>query len=161
MSRDYDYINEQIDFSEYVKKLDTYKLIEIIEALEDYEEVSAALTELSARDKNRMLELGNNILSKELGDKYLQGFTFSLVYGCEPKKALEIIGQKIDKVDPIMLRDIMDELATDCFQDIAKEIPDKLLMEIKDRYMKLTKDSKEYISEEYERFERAYKDRLR
>lgn len=35
--------------------------------------------------------------------------------------AVGLVKDRISAIDPILLRDIMDELATDCFQDIAKE----------------------------------------
>ena len=97
--------NEESDFSEYLKKIDTSKLIEIIECLEDYEEVSEALVELSTRDNDKMLELGANILTRELGDKYLQGLTFGLVYGSNAKLAIGIVENKIDRMVPTVTDD--------------------------------------------------------
>lgn len=155
-SNDIDLI-DQIDFFEYIKRIETYKLVGVIEDLEDLEEASEALIELSDRNKEKMIELGGNILTNGLGDVYLQGFTFKLIYNSEPNAAVGLVKDRISAIAPILLRDIMDELANDCFQDIAKEIPVGLLRSIKERYMILDKEDKESIAEEYRRFELAYK----
>ena len=84
------------DFFEYIKRIETYKLVGIIEDLEDLEEASEALIELSDRNKEKMIELGGNILTNGLGDVYLQGFTFKLIYNSEPNKCSCRISKRQD-----------------------------------------------------------------
>jgi hypothetical protein len=118
------------------------------------------LVELSSRNSKEMIELSINILKNELGDKYFQGLTFSVLYGKDENKALSIISEKICDLNVVVLKNVMNELVTDFYQPIAQKIDNKLLYNIKKRYLSLSNDDKSYFDDEYDEFVNFYGNRI-
>lgn len=148
------------EMNEYVKTLSTDNLVEIINKLENYELVSSALIELGDRDEVTMVNLSNDILINQKGDKYLQAMAFSFVYTRNPYLAIKSIYERISKMDEILLRAVMEEFVVDCFQEISSQFTPYLLRMIRDRYAQLDNEKKEYIRKEYLEFMKEYKDRM-
>lgn len=145
---------------EYVERLSTKSLVEIIEKLEDYELVSAALMVLGDRDESKMIELSNDIFVNMKGDKYLQAMTFGFVYSKNPYLAVKNIYQIISRVNEIVLRTIMEELVGDCYQEISNQFTPDFIRMINNRYLELNNQEKEYIKNEYIEFMETYRDKM-
>lgn len=151
-------IEDEMD--EYVKILSTNDLVEIVHRLEDYELVSAALIQLGDRDKQKMVDLANDIFINQKGDKHLQAMALELVYNTVPYLALKSIYENIPKMNEILLRVVMEEFVVDCFQEISSQFTPKLLRMVRNRYNQLDNEEKEYISKEYMEFMKVYKDKM-
>lgn len=148
------------DLDNFAQSLSTERLVGIVSRLEDYVLISSALLELLARNANELLELGKDILINEKGDKFLQGLSFILMYGKEPKMALEVISKRLDNLNPVILNDVMGELWVDCFQEIALWVPDQLLKGLNARYLALSQEDKEAYMHNYGEFMKAYHHRI-
>lgn len=80
-----------VNYESYISSINHDQLIAIVNSLEDYKKVAAALTELSIRDKEKATPFCYKILEENLGDEFLQAVTFHLLYEGDPEKAMEIV----------------------------------------------------------------------
>ncbi|MFB5681416.1 hypothetical protein ACE3NQ_10885 [Paenibacillus terreus] len=157
---EHDSLDRLIDYGIYIKNLSTSDLVELIKRLENYEEVSSALTELSQRDKTILIPLCHNILQAELGDEYLQAIAFNLLYTSDREKAMEWVKVKLESVFTSVLGEIFDNLSTDSLQPFGLSLSSEFLQSLADRYFDFSDDDKKRIYENYEWFKESYKDKL-
>ncbi|WP_355323471.1 hypothetical protein [Paenibacillus jiagnxiensis] len=157
---EYDSLDRLIDYEIYIKNLSTNDLVELIKRLENYEEVSSALTELSQRDKTILIPLCHNILRADLGDEYLQAIAFNLLYTSDREKAMEVIKAKLESVSSSVLGEIFDNLSADSLQPFGISLSSEFLQSLADRYLDFSDDDKKRIHENYEWFKESYKDKL-
>lgn len=158
---DNDSIERVINPETFIQNMPTSDLIELIKSLENYEEVSYALTELSQRDKTSLISLCQNILLSDLGDEYLQAIVFNLLYNSDSEKALEVVNVKLDSVSISVLGEIFDNLATDSLQPIGISLSPDFLRSIVNRYLEFNDAEKKRIFENYEWFKESYEEKLK
>lgn len=141
----------------YIKELEAYKLIEIVQDILGFEETSAALLELYNRDINIAFELGIDILDNNKGDDYLQAIVFDIIYDINPNRTLDSICKRKAEIGVVLLGDIMSEMSIDYYSSTEIEIPDKLLYMLLRRYSSLSKYEQEKIINYYIEFEEFLK----
>ena len=110
----------EMDFS-YIKSLSTSRLVEIINNVEGYEETQEAITELKNRDVILALELGSKIITNNLGDDYLQGYVFGLMYHINPKETLKCLLLRKEAPGIVLFRDVLEEILFD-FNSYSDEV---------------------------------------
>jgi hypothetical protein len=140
------------DEFEYIKKLETCKLIEIVQDICGFEESSAALLELYNRDIDKTFELGIDILENNKGDDYLQATVFDIIYDNNPKKTLDCILKRKADIGVILLGDIMSEVSIEYFKEKNIEVSDDLLHLLLKRYYNLSKYEQNKILDNYTEF---------
>lgn len=143
--------------SEYIKDLETSKLVGIIQDIFGFEETSAALLELYNRDNNKVFELGIDILKNNKGDDYLQATVFDIIYDINPKGTIDSLSKRKSDIGVILLGDIMSEVSMEYYKKVQIEITDKFLFALKERYNSLSEDEKEKIFDCYVEFEEDLK----
>lgn len=141
------------DELEYIKRLETSKLIEIIQDIFGFEETSAALLELYNRDINKTLELGIDILENNKGDDYLQATVFDIIYDINPMKTLDCIYKRKADIGVVLLGDIMSEVSIDIFKKTNIQTPDELLNLLLERYHNLDEYEQNKIIDYFTEFE--------
>ncbi|RFZ79264.1 hypothetical protein DS742_08530 [Lacrimispora amygdalina] len=141
------------DELEYIKRLETSKLIEIIQDIFGFEETSAALLELYNRDINKTLELGIDILENNKGDDYLQATVFDIIYDINPMKTLGCIYKRKADIGVVLLGDIMSEVSIDIYKKTNIQIPDELLNLLLERYHNLDEFEQNKIIDYFTEFE--------
>ena len=139
------------DELEYIKRLETSKLIEIIQDIFGFEETSAALLELYNRDINKTLELGIDILENNKGDDYLQATVFDIIYDINPMKTLDCIYKRKADIGVVLLGDIMSEVSIE-IKKTNIQIPDELLNLLLERYHNLDEYEQNKIIDDFRKF---------
>ncbi|EFM11309.1 hypothetical protein PaecuDRAFT_1755 [Paenibacillus curdlanolyticus YK9] len=144
----------------YITGLKTDELIMIIDGLENLEEVSIALTELSIRNTGLVLPYCLKILEGNLGDEFLQAVAFNLLYESDNGIAMGIFNPKLSSIPVALLGAIMDNLSTDSLQPFGASLSSEFLQSIIDRYLELSDSDRKRILDNYEWYKESYKDRL-
>ena len=111
-----------------IKRLETIKLIEIIQDIFGFEETSAALLELYNRDLNKTHDLGIEILDNNKGDEYLQATVFDIIYDINPMRTLDCIYKRKADIGEVLLGDIMSVISIEIYKKTNIEIPDELIL---------------------------------
>lgn len=142
---------------EYIKRLDTSKLIEIIQDIFGFEETSAALLELYKRDTNKTLELGIDILENNKGDDYFQATVFDIIYDINPTKTLNSIYKRKADIGVTLLGDIMNEVSIEIYKKTNIEVSDELLKLLSERYHNLDEYDQNKIIDDFKEFEENIK----
>lgn len=75
----------------YITSMKNDELSMIINDLENFEEVSIALTELSIRNKELVLPHCLKLLEGNFGDEFLQAVAFNLLYESDYGKAMAVV----------------------------------------------------------------------
>lgn len=143
------------DELEYIKELETSKLIEIIQDILGFEETSAALLELYNRDINKTFELGIDILENNKGDDYLQATVFDIIYDINPMGTMNCIYKRKADIGVVLLGDIMSEVSSEIYKKTNIEIPDDLLNLLLERYHNLSEYEQNKIINDYTEFEKT------
>lgn len=139
---------------EYIKELETCKLIEIIQDIFGFEETSAALLELYNRDINKTFELGIDILENNKGDDYMQATVFDIIYDINPKRTLDCIFKRKAEIGVVLLGDIMSEISIEYYKKTNMKISDELLHLLLERYHNLSEYEQNKIINDYIEFEK-------
>lgn len=156
--RDLTVLDRDADPEFYFKNLPDEKLIEIVEDLNDYDDASSALTEISIRNKkNAAADYCFKILKENLGDEFLQATAFNLLFNSDIKKAVEIIETRKSDASVSLLGEIMNNLASNSLQPLAASLSQELLKSIVDRFSEFSSKDQEHIFEEYQYFTENYK----
>ncbi|MEF2967766.1 hypothetical protein V3851_18195 [Paenibacillus sp. M1] len=87
-------LDRTINHETYIARMNNDELIAVINRLEDFDEVTTALTELSIRDKELAGPPCLKILEESLGDEFLQAVAFHLLYEFDNEKAKRVITKK-------------------------------------------------------------------
>ncbi|GIO91378.1 hypothetical protein [Paenibacillus lactis] len=132
------------------------ELITIITNLDNLDEVTTALTELSIREKEVALPYCLKILEEDLGDEFLQAVAFNLLYEGDHEKAKEIITRKLTNASTVLIGAIMDNLSTDSLQPFGESLSTEFLNAILERYLDLSDADKERIHDNYEWFKVSF-----
>lgn len=125
------------DELEYLKRLLTSQLIEIIHYIFGFEETSAALLELYNRDLNKTLDLGIEILDNNKGDEYLQATVFDIIYDINPMRTLDCIYKRKADIGVVLLGDIMSVISIEIYKKTNFEILNDLIQLLLERYHNL------------------------
>jgi len=120
------------------------ELIAVINSLENFDEVTTAMTELSIRDKELAGPLCINMLEENLGDEFLQAVAFNLLYEFDNQKAKEILTKKLIGAPTALLGAIMDNLSADSLQPFGESLSSEFLNRIVKRYLELSDADKTY-----------------
>lgn len=137
---------------EYMKNLRTTELVEIIENIWGVEETGAAMLELYARNKNKVLEMGLEILKEDKGNDYFQSTVFDIIYDINPRKVLETLEKRKCSFNAILLGDVMSEISIDCYRKQMPEFSTELIDTILEQYDSLDLNQKDIIIETYSEF---------
>lgn len=144
----------------YFKNLTDDELRNIVEDLNDFDDVSSALTELSARDKkDEVIKFSDKILEENLGDEFLQESAFNLLYATDAEKGVKIIGLRTPDASPALLAEMMNSLASNSLQPFENSLPNSLFKSIVDRFSNFDGEDQERIYDDYEYFIEKYKDK--
>jgi hypothetical protein len=149
-----------VNYETYISNMDTDQLIAILNSLDNVEEVTTALTELSIKDKEKASPFCSKILEENLGDAYLQAVAFNLLYEDDPAKAVEIVNKQVGSAPAALLGAIMDSLSADSLQPQGQSFSSEMLKSIVDRYLDLSDADKERILDNYEWFQESYQSKL-
>lgn len=153
-------LDRTINHETYIASMNNDELIAVINSLENFDEVTTALTELSIRDKELAGPLCLKILEENLGDQFLQAVAFNLLYEIDNEKAKEIIIKKLIVAPTALLGAIMDNLSADSLQPFGESLSLEFLNAIVRRYLELSDADKTRILENYEWFKESYEDKL-
>ncbi|BCJ99110.1 hypothetical protein [Anaerocolumna chitinilytica] len=141
----------------YIKTLKTQELLTIIQNIEGFEEAGEALLELKGRDSQLALQLGGKIITDNLGDDYLQGFAFILLYGIDPEAALKSYYVRKEKPSAKLFIDVCEELESDFFLDKRPSFLTNTLLEFLTlQYEKLEPAEQRKIEADWENFRKKF-----
>lgn len=146
---------------QYISGMQNDELMAILNAMENLDEVTIALTELSIRDAKIVSPYCLRILEENLGDEFLQAVAFHLLYDSDQEKALNIVNQKLRNIPAAWLGAIMDSLSTDRLQPLGESFTSGFLKSIEGRYREFNDTDKKRILENYEWFKESYEERLK
>ncbi|NOU77035.1 hypothetical protein GC098_37710 [Paenibacillus sp. LMG 31458] len=149
-----------VNYETHISSMNNDQLIAILNSLENFEEVAAALTELSIKDKEKAVPFCAKILEENLGDEFLQAVAFNLLYECDHEKAMEIVNKNVLSAPAALLGAIMDSLSSDSLQPFGQSLSSGLLNSIVERYLELSDADKKRILENFEWFEESYENKL-
>lgn len=149
-----------VNYETFISRMDTDQLIAILNRLDNVEEVSTALTELSIKDKEKASPFCTKILEENLGDEFLQAVAFNLLYEDAPAKAVEIMNKQVGSAPASLLGAMMDCLSADSLQPRGQSISSEILQSIVHRYLDLNDADKNRILENYEWFQESYESKL-
>lgn len=142
----------------YFENLTDDQLINIVEALNDFDDVSSALTELLSRNRqNEVIEYSDKILKENLGDEFLQASAFNLLYTSDAEKAVKIIEFRKSDASPALLAEIMNNLAGNSSQPFENSLANDLFKSIADRFSDFDSEEQERILDDFEYFTKKYK----
>jgi hypothetical protein len=154
-------IDRDADSEFYFTHLSDDELLDIVNKMEDFEDVSNSLTELSKRNHDEIVaQQSFKILEDNLGDQYLQAEAFGLLYNRNKEKALKIINKRLSNVSVSLLKEMISNLAMDSSQPFGKSLPPEFLESIVRRYSNLSVDDKDSMFEDYELFKENFKNKL-
>lgn len=88
-------------------------LVKQIAAAEDYEQASEALIELVSIDPDAGARVALKLLDADIGDVYLQGFAFNMLYRVDLPAAVAYIRQNANTCDSYILGEMLAEVASD------------------------------------------------
>lgn len=153
-------LDRTINYDIYITNMNNDELLTIINSLENFDEVSTALTELSIRENEIVAPYCFKILEESLGDEFLQAVAFNLLYECNQEKATEIVNKNLLSAPAALLGAIMDNLSTDSLQTFGKSLSSEFLKSIVNRYLDFNDADQKRIFENYDWFQESYKDKL-
>ncbi|MEK3903610.1 MULTISPECIES: hypothetical protein [unclassified Paenibacillus] len=148
------------NYEAYIASMDDTELISIVTNLENLDEVTTALTELSIRYKEMVVPYCIKILGEDLGDEFLQAVAFNLLYEVDHEKAKEIITKKLTKASATLIGAIMDNLSSDSLQPFGESLSSEFLTAILERYLELRDADKKRIQDNYEWFKESFEKKL-
>jgi predicted ATP-dependent endonuclease of OLD family len=150
------------DDLEYIKKLNTEELIEIVTNIWGFEETSAALSQLKKRDPQKALELGMVILLNDGGDDFLQADVWNYIFNIDPPKVIDALCKRSAPIGNELLNDMLRYINNEYYVKDLNDIPTKLISKIIDAYKSYEedapKDLNEYYKDEPEYLKEFYKD---
>jgi len=153
-------LDRSANYEAYIASMNNAELITIITNLNNLDEVTTALTELSIREKEVALPYCLKILEEDLGDEFLQAVAFNLLYEGDHEKAKEIITRKLTNASTALIGAIMDNLSTDSLQPFGESLSTEFLNAILERYLDLSDADKERIHDNYEWFKVSFEKKL-
>lgn len=118
-----------MDEFQYLEKLGTEELVNIIEEMLDYEEVTSALMVLIEKDINKAIQLGFEIISENKGDDYLQATTWDITFPENREEMLKALSNRNSAIGKVLLNDIITELV-----EKKISVQNDLVELIKERY---------------------------
>ena len=136
---------------EYLQALNKDELIQIINEMIDFEEVTKALMILEEQDMEKAVELGYEIIAENKGDDYLQATTWDITFQEDSKKMIEALEKRKDNIGKVLLNDIIIELAVKKVY-VKKE----LIKMISDSYLYFYKENAEELTCDYAEFCQMY-----
>lgn len=154
-------LDRTVNYETYIANMNNAELISVIIRLENFDEVTSALTELFIRNKEIVEPYCLKILEEDLGDEFLQAVAFNLLYEVDHEKANEMINKKLEGAPAAVLGAIMDKLSVDSLQPFGESLSSDFLKSIVGRYLELCDDDKKRILENYEWFKESYEDKLK
>lgn len=145
----------------YFENLSDDELTSIIENLNDFDDASNALSELSLRNNwEEVIKHSVKILEENLGDEFLQASAFNLLYTTDVEKAVKIIEARKSDASPSLLGEIMNNLASNSLQPFENSLPKVLFKSIADRYSDFDGEDQERISDDFEYFMEKYENKF-
>lgn len=153
-------LDRTINHLTYIASMNNDELIAVINKLENFDEVTTALTELSIRDKELAGPLCLRILEENLGDEFLQAVAFHLLYEFDNDKAKGVITKKLIDAPTALLGAMMDSLSAERLQPFGESLSSEFLNAIVRRFLELSDADKTRILENYEWFKESYEDKL-
>jgi NDP-sugar pyrophosphorylase family protein len=93
--------------------LESQKLINTINQLENYEEVSEALILLKETNPEKTLSLVKDLLENSKGDVFLRCFAFDILYSLNIEDALSYAESTISEMDAYMLSTVINNVTSD------------------------------------------------
>lgn len=145
----------------YFKNLTDEDLINIVENLNDFDDVSSALTELSSRNKqDEVVKFSDRILRENSGDEFLQASAFNLLYTIDAEKAVKIIELRIADASPALLAEMMNSLASNSLQPFENSLPNYLFKLLADKFSNFDSEDQERIRDDFEYFTENYKNKF-
>ncbi|KOR87849.1 hypothetical protein [Paenibacillus solani] len=148
------------NYETYIASMNNAELITIITKLDNLDEVTTALTELSIREKEAAVPYCLKILEEDLGDEFLQAVAFNLLYEGDHEVAKEIITKKLTNASTALIGAIMDNLSTDSLQPFGESLSSEFLNAILERYLELSDADKKRIHDNYEWFKESFEEKL-
>jgi hypothetical protein len=88
-------------------------LVEMVLGLNDLDNATTALTELKYVNREKAKELALDVLEKEKGDVHFQASAFEVLYSIDQVASFEIIKTKLDSVDPVVFRSMLECVTED------------------------------------------------
>jgi hypothetical protein len=153
-------VDRIVNFEHYIGRMTEHELAEIVLRMENEEEATCALTELSSRNSAMALSLSTTILAKSLGDEYVQAMALHVLYYGDREKAMLFMSDMPQEVPAAVLGTIMDCLSADSLQPFGRQLPRGLLLAIAGRYDGLDETERQRIADNYEWFAASYSERL-
>ena len=105
------------------------ELIQVIEVMGDYDEVTEALRELEERKSDKLARIANKIIREQLGDAYLQATAFEILYEIDFNEALLLLKEKMNELCVEVIISVIDCLCEDSEVidiETVKDIVEKL-----------------------------------
>lgn len=153
-------VDRIVNFEHYIGRMTEHELAEIVLRMENEEEATCALTELSSRNSAVVSSLSHTILAESLGDEYVQAMALHLLYNGDREKAMLFINDMPEEVPAAVLGTIMDCLSADSLQPFGRHLPRELLLSVAGRYDGLSETERQRIADHYEWFAASYSERL-
>ncbi len=136
---------------EYLQNLNENELIQIINEMLDFEEVTKALMILVEQNMEKTIELGYAIIAENKGDDYLQATTWDITFQEDSKRMMEALEKRKDDIGKVLLNDIIEELGVKKIY-VKKEIINK----IENRYLYFHNENNEEFRCDYKEFYQMY-----
>ena len=88
-------------------------LVRQVEFPDDYDQASEALIELVSLDPGTGARVALKVLQDDIGDVFLRGFAFDLLYRADQAAAVELIEQSARTCEPHVFAEMLTEVAAD------------------------------------------------
>lgn len=136
-------------------KPNVIELVRQIEALEDYEESSEALLQLSRLSPTTASSLALRILTEQAGDVHLQAFAFYMLYRTSRDVAFQYIAENSLTCDQAILAEMVGEVTTDVGL-LPESVDLAEVVQLLRSTVAVRRTEGRAIRESSERFEQAY-----
>lgn len=143
-----------------VNELSTEELKMLISEILDIDEVPFALNELYGRDARLAIQLGKNILNKNLGDEYLQAAIIDFFAERDKQYLVEYINGHLETIDTYVYNEVLNWLTEVSEEPFSRQFSEMFLKEIVDKYKLYNEKQKSKIEHKYRLFLKAYQERL-
>lgn len=132
-------------------KLSSEELIELIEEMLDFEEVSEAFIILENRDSDKALEIGKRIIEFDKGDDYLQATVWDILFYENKMEMVNAADRRKNIIGKTLLDDIIIDLT-----NYRINVSNKFLNKLKNAYMSVSFKEKEAMRCDYNKFADIY-----
>ena len=94
----------------YLKDLSINELVNIIQEMIDFEETQEALSILKRKDLAKALELGSDIIKNDMGDDYLQGVVWIVLFYKNEKRMIQVLLEREARIGKTLLDDVINDM---------------------------------------------------